>query len=284
MKFSKGNIPWNKGKTGVYSEETLCKWSKVRKGKSPWNLGRPMTIEEKQRSSIAHKGQVAWHAGKKGVYSEDTLCKMSEAKKGHIPWNKRISFNSGEKHPMWGKKHSEETRGKISESGKGKIPWNKGLTTEMDERILKLSEAKKGKKLGPLSEEHRRKISESNKGKNKGKKPSEEALNKRRGPNHYGWKGGVTPEHEMIRHSDDYRRWRKIVFDRDNHVCQLCNERGKKLIAHHLLSFSEYPEFRLEPENGFTLCKKCHLIIHKNFPTYIYEKGINVYENILQAK
>ena len=25
MKFKKGNVPWNKGKTGIYSEETLKK-------------------------------------------------------------------------------------------------------------------------------------------------------------------------------------------------------------------------------------------------------------------
>lgn len=46
---------------------------------------------------------------------------------------------------------SEETRKKMSEAlkgkskGKGKIPWNKG------------------KKLGPMTEEHKRKISEANK-------------------------------------------------------------------------------------------------------------------------
>lgn len=33
--FRKGTVPWNKGKTGVYSEETLAKMAKAKKGKTP---------------------------------------------------------------------------------------------------------------------------------------------------------------------------------------------------------------------------------------------------------
>ena len=36
-RFIKGHIPWHKGKTGVYSKDTLEKMSKGRRGKIPWN-------------------------------------------------------------------------------------------------------------------------------------------------------------------------------------------------------------------------------------------------------
>lgn len=55
--------------------------------------------------------------------------------------------------------------------------------------------------------------------------------------------------------------WSKIVQDRDNHLCLECN--GKSEIAHHVLHKSEYPEFSLIPSNGISLCRPCHIIIHR---------------------
>lgn len=50
----KGKVPWNKGKTGVYSEETLFRMS--RQGSSP-------SEESRQKMSDSHKGQVPWNKG-----------------------------------------------------------------------------------------------------------------------------------------------------------------------------------------------------------------------------
>lgn len=36
---NKGNIPWNKGLTGIYSEETLLKMSLAKEDYTPWNKG-----------------------------------------------------------------------------------------------------------------------------------------------------------------------------------------------------------------------------------------------------
>lgn len=36
----KGHVPWNKGKTGIYSEQTKQKMSESNKGKVPWNKGK----------------------------------------------------------------------------------------------------------------------------------------------------------------------------------------------------------------------------------------------------
>lgn len=35
--FKKGKVPWNKGKKGIYSEETRKKMGLANKGKVPWN-------------------------------------------------------------------------------------------------------------------------------------------------------------------------------------------------------------------------------------------------------
>lgn len=51
---------------------------------------------------------------------------------------------------------------KVSERKKGNIPWNKGLTKETDQRVSKMAEALKGKKL---SKEHIQKLIQSRKGK-----------------------------------------------------------------------------------------------------------------------
>ena len=56
----KGSIPWNKGLTGIYSQETREKMGADKKGKSAWNKG------------------------KTGVYSEETLVKMSQANKRRV--------------------------------------------------------------------------------------------------------------------------------------------------------------------------------------------------------
>ncbi len=84
-------------------------------------------------------------------------------------WNKgkecpQLAENNN---PFYGKKHSEDTLRKISDKIKqqykqGRITWCKGKTKEVDERILKISLALKGK---PKSEEHKKKLSEFRKGK-----------------------------------------------------------------------------------------------------------------------
>lgn len=57
--------------------------------------------------------------------------------------------------------------------------------------------------------------------------------------------------------------WRMFVFSRDDYTCQVCGARGGDLEAHHLESYADNKSARLDPENGVTLCEKCHKSFHK---------------------
>lgn len=78
------------------------------------------------------------------------------------------------------------------------------------------------------------------------------------GENNYRWKGGVSTEHEKIRHSVEYRKWQKEVYKRDNYICQCCTTKTKKLEGHHLKDFATHEYLRFEISNGISLCKFCH--------------------------
>jgi len=73
------------------------------------------------------------------------------------------------------------------------------------------------------------------------------------------WKGGITPERTVVRHSLEYKNWRLAVFEKDNYTCQKCGDKkGGNLNAHHIKSFSKHPELRFDVDNGITYCEDCH--------------------------
>lgn len=160
---------------------------------------------------------------------------------------------------------------------KGSVPWNKGLSgykTSLKgtpsplkgkkriftkEWLVNLKKSKEGGKF--LSPEVRKRISE--------KISIYNRVNKKRPPIHRGesntnWKGGITPLNEKTRKSVEYKKWRDLVFRRDDYTCQKCGKRGGDLEADHDLPFSLFPDLRFEVLNGQTLCKKCH----RETPTY----------------
>lgn len=51
----KGKAPWNKGKAGIYSDETRQKMSMAKKGKPPWNKGVKYSDEFKQNIIAANR-------------------------------------------------------------------------------------------------------------------------------------------------------------------------------------------------------------------------------------
>lgn len=119
----------------------------------------------------------------------------------------------------------------------------------------------------------------------KGKKKTEEQktairekLKKtaRRGDKHPYWKGGVTNVNNNFRKSTLYKKWRQLVFERDNYICQICFKKGGNLNADHIKPFALFPELRLELSNGRTLCVQCHKLTDtygKNIPKKQIEMG-----------
>lgn len=81
-----------------------------------------------------------------------------------------------------------------------------------------------------------------------------------RSPN---WKGGVSSINHVIRNSQEYKYWRKSVFQRDEYTCQSCGAKNTKLNAHHIKRFAKDIANRFNVENGITLCVDCHKQLHK---------------------
>ena len=60
----------------------------------------------------------------------------------------------------------------------------------------------------------------------------------------------------------EYIKWRKAVYRRDKWTCQWpdCGKR-KKLRAHHIKKWADYPTLRFLIDNGITLCEGHHRLI-----------------------
>jgi len=122
-----------------------------------------------------------------------------------------------------------------------------------------------------LSDESKHKIAKSRLGKKLSQKTIDKILETKnknqstpKGESHYNWKGGKTWERFK---NPEYQKWRNSVLERDNYKCRNCNKQCKKhekgLAAHHIKPYKDYPELRFNASNGLTLCRKCHMELHK---------------------
>ena len=83
------------------------------------------------------------------------------------------------------------------------------------------------------------------------------------------WQGGKTPINKLLRGQKKVFECRTKVFERDDFTCQMCGDnRGHNLNAHHIKSWAKYPELRFDINNGITLCRECHIKIHKKTKTW----------------
>lgn len=163
------------------------------------------------------------------TFTEEHKRKLSEA---------RIDYLN--KHPEILIEQSKRTRQLVREGKmgfkkgntmrKGVDPWNKGLTAKQDPRILKHANI-----VDPLTGRAR------------------------------NYKGGrkYFTHKERLKIASELRQWRNLVFRRDNYTCQICGARngnGRRVVlnADHIKSFVNFPELRLDIDNGRTLCIDCH--------------------------
>ena len=166
---------------------------------------------------------------------------------------KKPSYWLGKKRPdmighKWnlGRKHSEETKKKIIESRNG---YKHSETTKK-----KIGEANKGKKSikywkgKKFSEHHKDKLSEA----------KDKFFENGGRPWNYIEDRSLLKK-DNKRNDSAYREWSKSVKKRDNWKCKINNKDCfGKVIAHHILGWSLYPELRYQINNGITLCQAHH--------------------------
>ena len=126
-------------------------------------------------------------------------------------------------HANRGKKRifSDEWKKNISQAAQGRVPWNKGV---------------------PWTEKVKEKL----------RGPRDSIL----GDKNPNWKGGIDKIIRGERRSREYRRWKQAIRQRDK-VCIVCGS-SERLQAHHIKSFTRYPELRFDITNGQLLCWNCH--------------------------
>lgn len=87
----------------------------------------------------------------------------------------------------------------------------------------------------------------------------------KKGKNHWNWKGGITNKWDKLHNSPEYKNWRLEVWKRDNFRCRICfnkQSRLNPLNAHHIKSRARHPKLIMDLDNGLTLCRDCHDIVH----------------------
>ena len=208
-----------------------------KKGRIAWNKGIPMSLEQRKKLSLAKIG-----------------------KKITIP----------RKASMAGKHHSQETKDKIRLSKLGKkCPWNIGKlhTQEAKEKmstLLKESFAK-GERIPFWTGKKRNdgdklKFSNSHKGKTLSAETKAKLSILRRREKHWAWISDRTQvKLDTERGGPLHKQWSKDVKNRDGWECKIFNNTCKgKIVAHHILSWRDYPELHYKLNNGITLCHAHH--------------------------
>lgn len=82
------------------------------------------------------------------------------------------------------------------------------------------------------------------------------------GENNCNYNPKLTEEERVKERS---KEWSRAIKKIDDYTCQICGTRGGNLNSHHLYNYANYPEHRTELKNGKTLCRKCHLALHKKY-------------------
>ena len=144
--------------------------------------------------------------------------------------NCRKEYRTGRKHG--GKKYCSRGCWKVHWKGKNTHMWGKNLPVSALKKL-------KGRWIGEKNPNYGKNMSGTN---NARWIMDRTLLTKRQERNDYA-----------------YCEWRKLVWIRDNFKCQMKNSDCMgKIEAHHILSWTKFPELRYEINNGITLCHFHH--------------------------
>ena len=257
--FTKGHIPWNK-KPSILEEnkkpiicECGCGQEIVLKEWHRWQ-GIPRFVQgHYSKTKIAKEKNKKVHTGK--VMSEIAKELIRDFQK-----DRKKSKATKLKMSKYAKTHPEH------HFVKGRTTWN------TDKK---------------MSAEYCETCRQANLGRHPSEATKEKMSEAHRGEKNYNWKG-TTPLVEQIRKLREYKKWRSAIYQRDSYTCVECEQVGKRLHAHHIKPFSElFAEFLQEynqfspyedkdtllrlatkwqpfwTTEGITLCRKCHIELHK---------------------
>lgn len=234
-RFYKGQIPWNKGKTGYMSSNSTS----FKIGMTPHNKGNHSptgTVHAKDISGLK--------------FNRWTAIERTSKKNGYWQWNFKCECGN-----------EKELSITTVQSG-GSKSCGCLFREKMKERVGV-----------PLSEETKKKLSIANKGENNhgwkgGVTAKKIALSKlklgiKRGPENWKWIHDRTKLKKYTgseeRRSPAYKDWRKNVWSRDKFTCRIAdNNCDGRIEAHHILGWSTHPELRYQTNNGITLCHAHH--------------------------
>lgn len=92
-------------------------------------------------------------------------------------------------------------------------------------------------------------------------------VKRRSGKNHYKYNPKLTEEERKRRDmfNGEIKKWRTVIYKRDNYTCAKCGAYGRRLNAHHINSWNEHEDERFDLENGITLCESCHKDFHSEY-------------------
>jgi len=90
----------------------------------------------------------------------------------------------------------------------------------------------------------------------------------RQGKLNSNWKGGACSDRELFNSSPEWKAVSSKVWYRDRKTCQKCKNKYTHYLppfhVHHIISFADSKDLRLNKDNLILLCKDCHEWVHSN--------------------
>ena len=235
-KSSKGRIPWNKGKTGIYSKKTLWEIGKA-------NRGKEFSKERRKNIAKASTGRLPWNKNKPISEKIKNKLKLSilqiEERYPIFTKVEEMRYKPGNENEKIIQFHCKNHN---CENSKEKNGWFIPEYKIIYERIRQL-ESIDGNGGCYLYCSENCKNTCSLYGKHVSQLIKEDQI-----------KAGYLEEPWYT--SQEYQIWRSKVFELDDNKCVYCGELSTT--AHHILPQKTHPELSLDPENGLSCCVDCH--------------------------